>query len=107
MIIILLLIAAPTLQIIASILRITGHIGVPIGGIMFVAFFIGVVFSFVAMNTVELPPSRTGVRCGMLQFAVLCGGFFLQVITAPLIAIVNYLVYRLRRRQMKINLVDA
>jgi hypothetical protein len=98
MIIIILLIAAPTLQIIASILRITGHIGVPIGGIMFLAFFIGVVFSFVAMNTVELPSSPTGVRCGMPQFAVLCGSFFLQVITAPLIAVISYIVYRFKKQ---------
>jgi len=106
MIIILLLIAAPTLQIIASILRITGHIGVPIGGIMFLAFFMGVTFSFVAMNTLELSPSPTGVRCGMPQAAILFGGFFLQVIMAPLIAIISYIVYRFKRQhENKLNVI--
>ena len=106
MIIILFFATAPIFQIIASILRIKGHIGIPIGGIMFLMFFLGVIFSFVAMNTVELTPSPTGFRCGMPQMAVLFGGLFLQIIAIPLIAIISYAVYRFKRRsEGKLNTI--
>ena len=64
---------------------------------MFLMFFLGVVLSFVAMNTVELPPSPTGLRCGMPQMAVLFGSLFLQTIAIPLIATVSYIVYRVEK----------
>jgi magnesium-transporting ATPase (P-type) len=99
MIIILLLIIAPILQIIASTLRIKGFIGVPVGVIMLLAFILGILCSFWAMDTMPVPPQLTpGPRCGMAEGAVLMGGIFLQTITAPLIAIVSYVVYRFKKR---------
>jgi hypothetical protein len=99
MIIILLFVIAPILQIIASIFRVNGFIGVPIGGIMLLAFILGILCSFWAMDTMPVPPQLTpGPRCGMAEGAVLMGGIFLQMITAPLIAIVSYVIYRFKKR---------
>jgi hypothetical protein len=107
MIIIFLLIIAPILQIIVSTLRINGFVGVPIGMIMLLAFILGILCSLWAMDTIPVPPQLTpGPRCGMAEGAVLMGGIFLQIITAPLIAIVSYTVYRFKKRnENKLNAI--
>lgn len=93
---------APFLQITASILRIKGLIGIPIGGIMFLTFILGVVSSFWAMDSMPVPPQlHPGSRCGMAEGAVLMGGILLQMVTAPLIAIISYIVYYHKRLNEK------
>ncbi|MCS3733475.1 hypothetical protein [Mucilaginibacter dorajii] len=102
-----LLVIAPTLQIIASILRIKGHTVVPIGGIMLLALILGIICSFWAMDSMPVPPQlHPGPRCGMAEGAVLMGGIFLQMATAPLIAIISYILYYFKQlNNRKLNTI--
>jgi hypothetical protein len=102
MIIIVLYFLAPVIQIVFNILRIKGGTRMPIGGIMMTAFILGLVCSFLAMTTLPVPQQTTPMpRCGMPEFAIFMGGFVLQITSAPLIAIVCYIVFLQRKRRIK------
>jgi hypothetical protein len=97
MIIVLLYLLAPVLQLITSILRVRGNLGIPIGAIMILSFIVGIVLSFQAMRLIPAPP-QSGIRCGMAQGAVLMAGVALQMVSAPLIAVIAYAVFWFKKR---------
>ena len=101
MLILLIITAAPIIQIILSSLRVKGHIGLPIGAIMILSFMLGIVLTFVALNTRTPSAPIDGSRCDFAGGAILFGGFFLQMTTAPVIAIISYGIYWLKRRNHK------
>jgi hypothetical protein len=105
MLILLMIIAAPIAQIILSILRVKGRIGLPIGAIMVLSFILGIVLTFAALNTVDPPSPLSRPRCDFATGVILFGGIFLQMITVPVIAIISYGIYRLKgRNDKKLNM---
>jgi hypothetical protein len=59
------------------------------------------------MDSMPVPPQlHPGPRCGMAEGAVLMGGILLQMVTAPLIAIISYIVYYLKQlNERKLNTI--
>ncbi|MBD1363906.1 hypothetical protein IDJ77_08810 [Mucilaginibacter sp. ZT4R22] len=91
----LLLFAAPVLQIILSLFRLTGKIRIPLVVIFVLSLFSGIVCSFICMNIVlnELTatsPDR-GV-CGMPALGALVVGIFITVVSGSVIAVISALV---------------
>jgi len=101
MLVLLIIIAAPIIQIILSTLRIKGHIGLPIGGIMFLTFLLGVILS--VSLVIIIPPYvlPSGSKCGTGPVTAAIGSIFIQIIASPIIAIISYGIYRLKRRNHK------
>jgi len=98
-----LLFVAPVFQIILSVLRIFDRLTIPLGVIAFLAFLLGIVLSIVSMNSNEfkIPPdaSSTGcVDCGMVAASVLIIGFFVTLISTPVIAFIGFVIYRLKHK---------
>ena len=98
MIVLLLILAAPIIQIILSTLRVKERVGLPIGAITILSFILGIALTFVALNTRTSSSSIDGLRCDFAGGAILLGGIFLQMITAPIISIISYGIYRIKRR---------
>lgn len=90
----LLIFAAPIVQITLSILRLLGKLQLPLYAIFVLALAIGVAASFAAMSIVfnETPALSEGIRCGTPAMAFFFGGLFIAFITGPLIWIVCALI---------------
>jgi hypothetical protein len=86
-----LLFAAPVLQIILSLFKLTGKVKLHLSVIFFIALFTGAACSFLSMKIVldqmrSLAPDR--YICGMPAMALLLGGLFITFIATPIITIV-------------------
>ncbi len=99
MILVLLIFAAPTLQVVLLILKGMNKISIPRGIITLIMFVLGIVFSFVAASTVakHIPISPGGIRCGTGIAAILIGGIFINFVAVSVIGIIGYLVSRLNQ----------
>lgn len=99
---ILLLFAAPVIQIVLSVLRLTGKMPLPLMLIFAIAFFIGIAASFIAMGIVldEIPASSGHGKCGMPGMAALFGGLFITFVSAPVIALICALINFYRMKSM-------
>lgn len=100
----LLLFAAPILQIILSVLRLVSKIALPLFIIFGIALFSGIMCSFIAMRIVLDAMSQEahgrGI-CGMPAMAALFAGVFITLVTTPLIAIVSYFINRYIQKTAK------
>jgi hypothetical protein len=68
---------------------------------MVLSFILGIVLTFAALNTVAPPSPLSRPRCDFATGAILLGGIFLQMITSPIIALISYGIYRLKRKNNK------
>jgi hypothetical protein len=100
MLVLLIITAAPIIQITLSTLRVKGRIGLPIGSIMFLTLLLGVVLSI--SLTVVIPPyiSPSGLRCGTGPVVVAMGSIFIQFVASPAIGIISYIIYRFKQKDI-------
>jgi hypothetical protein len=101
-----LLFAAPVLQIILSLFKLTGKVKLHLYIIFFIALFTGAACSFLSMKIIldqmrALAPDR--YICGMPAMALLLGGLFITFVTAPIITIIGYFVNRNLSKAAKAN----
>ena len=88
------IIIAPIIQIIISVLRIYDRTKLPLSAIGVLTALLGVFLSFqtTSMVTYHLPNSHA--TCGILSAAFLIGGVMITFVATPVIGIISYLVYR-------------
>jgi hypothetical protein len=96
--VLLIIIAAPIVQIILSTLRVKGHIGLPIGGIMSLTFLLGIVLSVSLMSIIPPYISPSGFKCATGAVTVAIGSIFIQMLASPIIGIISYLAYRIKTK---------
>jgi branched-subunit amino acid ABC-type transport system permease component len=94
--VLLMLIAAPILQIVLSVLRIKQSLSLSLIAIAGIAFITGILLSIWAMNIImdAIPASPGGFKCGIGAAAVMLGGFFITMVSVPVIGLASYLFYR-------------
>jgi hypothetical protein len=93
------LIAAPIIQIVLSVLRVANRIKIPLIIIAILALALGVALSIWTMNIIiaDIPPSPTGFKCGTGAAAVLIMGIFISIVSSIVIALISYLCYSIAR----------
>lgn len=98
MLVLLIIIAAPVIQIVLSTLRVKGRISLPIVAIASLTPFLGVILSF--SLTVVIPPyiTSSGLRCGTGPVVVAMASIFIQFIASPIIGIISYIAYRFKQK---------
>lgn len=101
-----LLFAAPILQIILSILRVLRIIGIRLCWIAAITLLLGLMLPFVSMAIVsdELSVSHPGMHCGMPAFGALVAGTMITLIATPVVALIFYLIDRICRCEVAYNL---
>jgi hypothetical protein len=93
----LLLLVAPVLQIILSVLRLSRKLSVPLSVIFGFAVITGIACSFFASNLVVegiRAESHGQYVCGMPGLAFVIIGLFITLVSTPIIAIVCYFISR-------------
>ena len=95
----LLILTAPVLQIILSVLRIKGRINTSIGLIAVGSFVLGIGLSAASMFVAiySLPP---GVKCITGEVAILPCGIFINLISALITGIICYVIYYYKSKQL-------
>jgi hypothetical protein len=94
---------APILQIILSVLRIKGVIKLPIGVISFLAGFASIFLSVWAGKVMldELDTEFQGrAHCGMPALGCFIGGVMIDAVLNIIITLISYAVYRGLKRQI-------
>ena len=92
--VLLLILIAPIIQIVLSVLCITGKVQLPLVTSWVIANALGVLLSIQAENLVIVatPPGR--VHCEEVSVAITFGGIFITIFSTAFIGIISYLVYR-------------
>ncbi|NVM61990.1 ABC-type transport system involved in multi-copper enzyme maturation permease subunit [Mucilaginibacter sp. SG538B] len=101
----LLIIAAPVLQIIFSILRIMRKTSLPLIVTMALSIIVGIGFSIIATNISVLSHETSRTHCFTPETALFLGGVLLITIMAPVTFIISYVIYivKQKRQQPTIN----
>lgn len=92
-----LLIIAPLIQIVLSILKINNKIRLPLWFIGLLCLVLGIGLSWLAMyiDMVNLPP---GTKCATPSVGIIYLGFLITIVTVPLITLVCYFINYRRKK---------
>jgi len=94
------IIIAPVLQIVLSLLRVTGRIKIPLGLISFLTLILGIAVSFATMQLTNYSimqdmPGKKCLDCGMVGISFFIMGFLITVVSVPLIGLASYVFYKM------------
>jgi phosphotransferase system glucose/maltose/N-acetylglucosamine-specific IIC component len=94
----LILLIAPVLQIIASIMRITEKLNIRLIYIALLAFILGIAFDFILAGIIGDELRRENYHCSMPMVGTFIVGLLVIIVAVPVIGGISYLVYRDKRK---------